>query len=140
MADTDRSPSDEPPTLVSLAEQIAALQRGLEVVIRQSSPPPAPKDSPSEPPRSSMRAAGKVIGKGTKWTAIVSGALSLLGTLIALFRPEYSAPLLQAIKLILQLAYIAAGNTPPAVEQPPPPDVPAIVAPAPEPAALPEAR
>lgn len=78
--------------------------------VRISSVPP-----PSEPaPRSSMRAAASGVGKVGKWSVFASGALSIVGTLIALcFRPEYAAPLAQALKLIAGvLAAMAGGGSP----------------------------
>jgi hypothetical protein len=88
---------------------------------------------PSEPaPRSSMRVAAQYTGKGIKWGVFGSGALSLLGSAIVwVMRPEYAAPLGQALKLIAGVIVAAVGGGAPARDVVPPRDVPAIIAPAP---------
>lgn len=79
--------------------------------VRISSVPP-PSDAP---PRSSMRAAADGTLTVGKWSVFASGAISLLGTIIALcFRPEYAAPLGQALKLILSVILAATGGSTPA--------------------------
>jgi hypothetical protein len=94
--------------------------------VRISSVPPESGDddetkaeakAEAEPPRSSMRVAAAGVGKVGKWGVIASGALSLTGTAIALlFRPEYAAPLAQALKLIAYVIAQAAGSGAPPVE------------------------
>lgn len=91
--------------------------------VRISSVPPESGDdddetkAEAEPPRSSMRVAAAGVGKVGKWGVIASGALSLTGTAIALlFRPEYAAPLAQALKLIAYAIALAAGGGAPPVE------------------------
>lgn len=86
---------------------------------------------PSSAPRSSIRAAGHVVGKAGKWSVLVSGALSLIGTAITIWRPEYAAPLTQALKLIAAIAAAWSGGAP-APEAAPARDTPALVAPAPD--------
>jgi hypothetical protein len=82
------------------------------------------------PPKSSMRAAADVGGKLGKWGVLASGGLSLLGSAIAIWRPEYAAPLSQALKLIAALLTAWGGGTP-AGDTAPARDVPALVAPSP---------
>jgi hypothetical protein len=103
--------------------------------VRVSSIAPGP---PSEPPRSSMRAAADVAGKvgksGIKWGVLASGALSLTGSAIVwIMRPEYAAPLAQAAKLIASVILAAFGGGAPAANAAPAREVPALAAPAPDP-------
>jgi hypothetical protein len=65
-----------------------------------------------------MRVAADVGGKvgkwGIKWGVLASGALALVGQVIVwTTRPEYAAPLGQALKLIAGLITAAAGGGPP---------------------------
>lgn len=87
--------------------------------VRISSVPPESAETP--PPRSSMRVAADVGGKvgkwGIKWGVLASGALALVGQVIVwTTRPEYAAPLGQALKLIAGLITAAAGGGPPSGE------------------------
>jgi hypothetical protein len=96
---------------VAIAKAIAAELGN----VRISSVPPE-SDDPA--PRSSMRVAADVGGKvgkwGIKWGVLASGALALVGQVIVwTMRPEYAAPLAQALKLIGGLIVAAAGGGPP---------------------------
>lgn len=105
------------PVRSQLSEAIAKAVAGTLGHVRISSVPPSA-------PRSSMRVAadaaivgGKVGLKGLKWGAIVSGALSFSASLIVwTMRPEYAAPLAQALKLLAQVIAMAAGGGPPVTD------------------------
>lgn len=102
-----------------------------------SSPEP-PRSSLRVAARSSLRAAAKGAGQVGKWGVFASGALSLLGSIIVWWvRPEYAAPMAQALKLIAALILSAAGGGAPAQEAGPARDVPAITQLAPAPLAPP---
>ncbi len=78
--------------------------------MRISSVAPPPPSEP-EPPRSSIRVAARYTGKLGKWGVFASGALSIAGSAIVwIMRPEYAAPLAQALKLIAQVIVAAAGG------------------------------
>lgn len=103
--------------------------------VRISSIPPKPSEP--DPRSNSIRVAARYTGKGIKWGVFGgvfgSGALSLLGSAIVwVMRPEYAAPLGQALKLIAGVILAAAGGGSPAPEAAPARDVPALVAPAPD--------
>lgn len=106
------------PTQRLLADAIAkAVAEQLGRVRISSVPPPGEPAPSSEPPssriRTSIRAGAKATGKVGKWSVFASGVLSLTGTLIAvLFKPEYAAPLGQAVKLIAQVVMSALGGAP----------------------------
>jgi hypothetical protein len=69
------------------------------------SKPPPPRSSTPPPPRSSIRVAAKGAGKLGQWGTMFVGALALVGQGIVWFaRPEYAAPIGQALKLIFALA------------------------------------
>lgn len=135
VSDTDRSPA--PPaeldldTRGRLADAISrAITAELGRVRISSVPPGAPEP---EPPRSSMRVAARYIGKGGKWSMWATGALSIATSVIVwTMRPEYAAPLGQALKLIAAVILAAAGGGAPAADAAPARDVPAISAPAPD--------
>ncbi len=62
-----------------------------------------------------MRAAADVGGKvgkwGIKWGVLASGALALVGQVIVwTMKPEYAAPLGQAVKIIAQVIIAAVGG------------------------------
>jgi hypothetical protein len=115
-------PSSEPPVDVELEPPPAELDEPTRELIakaiaaalgsngvRISSVPPAS----SEPPRSSMRVAADV-GKAAAVKVgvpglIGTGALTLLGGLVALWRPEYLVPI---VKLLMAL-HAAQSGTPP---------------------------
>jgi hypothetical protein len=103
-----------------VAEAIArAIAAELGSVRISSVPPPS-----SEPPRSSMRVAADVGGKvgkwGIKWGVLGSGALALAGQVIVwTMKPEYAAPLGQALKLIGAAILAAMGNGPPSGDSSP---------------------
>lgn len=104
-----------------VAEIIArAIAAELGNVRISSVPPPGevdPDAPESEPPRSSMRIAARGAGKLGKWGVYASGALSLIGSAIVwLARPEYAAPLAQALKLIAGVIAAAAGGGAPVAE------------------------
>lgn len=135
-ADTEPSPAPSAPaeldedTRRKLADVIARAIAGQLGHVRISSIPPSAPE-----PRSSIRVAAKYAGKYTgkvgKLSVYVSGALSIIGTVIAWWRPEFAAPLAQAAKLIAGVIVSAAGGGAPAPEPPPAArDVPALVAPA----------
>jgi hypothetical protein len=86
---------------------------------------------PDSAPRSSMRAVAHAGGWLGKWSVYVSGGVSLLGSLIAIWKPEYAAPLSQSVKLILALVQAWVGSVPPSPTEAPARDVPVLVAPAP---------
>lgn len=106
--DTERSaapsePPAEPPTLGSLAAQIAELQRGLRVVIRHSTPPP-------EPPRSSIRVAATSTTRATKIGMAVLGAAAVAGEFVASNYPHAIGPLRALCRIALRL--LDAGASP----------------------------
>lgn len=103
-----------------LADAIARVMAAELGSVRISSVPP-PADS-EPPPRSSMRVAAKYTGKGIKWGAILSGAVSFAASMIVwVAKPEYAAPLAQALKLIAGVIIAAMGGGPP---EPPAPALP----------------
>jgi hypothetical protein len=82
--------------------------------VRISSVPP---ESAEPAPRSSMRVAADVGGKvgkwGIKWGVLGSGAVALIGQVIVwTMKPEYAAPLAQALKIIGAAIAAAAGGAP----------------------------
>jgi hypothetical protein len=135
--DTEPSPAMPAPAELDEATRkrvAAAIARAITAelgTVRISSVPP----ESGEPPRSSMRAAARGAGKVGKWGVLASGALSLIGTLIAWWRPEYAGPIAQAFKLIAAAILAAAGGGAPAADAAPARDAPALVAPAPAPPA-----
>jgi hypothetical protein len=86
--------------------------------VRISSVPPPGDDEveQDEPPRSSMRVAARGAGKVGKYGVFASGVVSLIGSAIALWRPEYAAPLGQALKLIAGVITALAGGGAPVAE------------------------
>lgn len=77
----------------TIAAQIADLQRGLEVVIRRSTPPPASR------PSMGARAL-KGGGKGLQWLVLASGAVALVGQVVRLANNPELGPLVVAIEAI----------------------------------------
>lgn len=85
-----------PPSLNTLAQQIAELQRGLEVVIRRSTPPP-------EPPRSSMRVAARTTTNATKIGMAVIGVSAVIAEFVAARWPHAVGPLRALMRIVLAL-------------------------------------
>lgn len=75
--------------------------------VRISSVPPEPSEP--EPPRSSIRVAAKVGGKYALKGVTLTGAVTLIASVIALWKPEYKMPLAQAFKLFGAL-FTTLGN------------------------------
>jgi hypothetical protein len=70
---------------------------------------------PPTAPRSSIRVAADVTGKVSKWVTMTVGALALIGQVIVwVAKPEYAAPLAQALKLIASVITSLAGGGAPA--------------------------
>jgi hypothetical protein len=108
---------------VQLADAIArAISAELGRVRISSVAPPPPSEL--EPPRSSIRVAANVGGKvgkwSIKWGVLGSGALALVGQVIVwTMKPEYAAPLGQAVKLIASVIVAAVGGGPPSGDSTP---------------------
>jgi hypothetical protein len=104
------------PTRARLERVISKAIAGELGRVRVSSAPPAPSE---EPPRSSMRAAahaGKTAAVKVGVPGLLgAGALTLLGGLVALWRPEYLIPI---AKLLLAIAAHYAGSAAPEVVPP----------------------
>lgn len=112
------------PTQRLLSDAIAkAIAEQLGSVRISSVPPPKPKSSTPPPSgiRASMRAAAdvgsKVVGKGGKVAIFGSGVLSLAAsTIVWVAKPEYAAPLAQALTLLAKVILAAFGGGAPIPE------------------------
>jgi len=114
------------PTQKLLSDAIAkAIAEQLGSVRISSVPPPKPKSESSTPPpsgiRASMRAAAdvgsRVVGTGGKVAIFGSGVLSLAAsTIVWIAKPEYAAPLAQALTLLAKVVLAAFGGGAPIPE------------------------
>lgn len=79
------------------------------------------RSSSTPPPRSSIRVAANATGKVSRWVTMAVGVLAFIGQIIVwTSKPEYAAPIGQALKLIVVALHVIPGSATPAIDPEPP--------------------